>query len=361
MIRVAVVAPHGDRCSIADYARLLAPHVPDDIELDAVPLPAPAASRAEWAAAKTRASAADVVHVHYETALFQSVKPWRNRYARFMRGLGPRRVVTLHDRFPPLEPRWRHRPYRAADLLRDVAYLPWFGRWEAMLFDLAEHYVVHTRALGDRVRAHRGDRCVSRLPMPVPRASARWAGPPPSAHLVSPGFIKPAKGYDDWLDVLPTGLDAHWTIAGPPQDDDDAAHLEALRQRIDSLGLAARVTITGYLPRDEMEALLAQASLAVLPFRRASGSSSVAWAVAVGLPVVATDLPAFRDMAEDGAGMELLPTDARDTWAARVTALLADPARLSALAAQNRRHAECCDFEHLAADYAAIYRRLAER
>jgi glycosyltransferase involved in cell wall biosynthesis len=355
-----MVAPERPRCGIADYARLLVGHMPADIAIDPVPLPPVDAGRGAWAAACARAAAAEVVHVHYETALFAPVKPWRNRYAHFMRVLGRPSLVTLHDHFPELEPRWRQGRRKPADLLRDLAYAPFFHDWEAGLQRLAGHCIVHTRTLAEHARAHLGAGRVSLLPMPIPETSARWQPSPPPAHLVSPGFVKPHKRYEILIDALAAGLDAHWTIAGAPQDEDDARYLEVLRGRIEAHGLGPRVSITGYLPRAGMDALLARASLAVFPFRRASGSSSASWAVAVGTPAAATDLPAFRDMVEVGAGLELLPADDPHAWAGRIADLLADPVRLAALAARNRAHAAACGFGRLAAHCADLYRRLAE-
>jgi glycosyltransferase involved in cell wall biosynthesis len=60
----------------------------------------------------------------------------------------------------------------------------------------------------------------------------------------------------------------------------------------------SRIEFTGYVPEEDVPQLFRSASLAVLPYSSAAGSSGVAHlACEYGLPIVAADLPEFRDMA----------------------------------------------------------------
>ena len=59
-----------------------------------------------------------------------------------------------------------------------------------------------------------------------------------------------------------------------------------------------RIEFTGYVPEEHVAQLFRSASLLVLPYSSAAGSSGVAHlACEYGLPIVASDLPEFRDMA----------------------------------------------------------------
>jgi len=59
-----------------------------------------------------------------------------------------------------------------------------------------------------------------------------------------------------------------------------------------------RIEFTGYVPEEGVAQLFRGASLLVLPYTSAAGSSGVAHlACEFGLPIVASDLPEFRDMA----------------------------------------------------------------
>src|SRR5258708_31142210 len=60
-----------------------------------------------------------------------------------------------------------------------------------------------------------------------------------------------------------------------------------------------QIGFTGYVPEEDVAPLFRRASLLVLPYTSAAGSSGVAHlACEYGLPIVAADLPEFRDMAE---------------------------------------------------------------
>lgn len=59
-----------------------------------------------------------------------------------------------------------------------------------------------------------------------------------------------------------------------------------------------RIEFTGYVPEEQVAQLFRSATLLVLPYSSAAGSSGVAHlACEYGLPIVAADLPEFRDMA----------------------------------------------------------------
>lgn len=360
MIRVASIAPVKERCGIADYMRLHAGLFPEDIQIINVSLPDVHEPQNVWKEAARKANTADLAHVQFEYGLFDPVKPFRNRYTGFMRALHPARVVTLHDHFPVLRPRWRHgAPKGLKDVLRDMAYLPHFRNWERRLFGCASHYIVHTEELRDQAAAHAGKAHVSYLPMPIPSAQAQWEGSQSSSPcLITPGFVKPHKGYDEFLELVAEHESWRWIIAGGAQDEGDASYLDDLKASIIRRQLSGRTEITGYLSRGEMERHMSRATMAVFPFRRTAGSSSIAWAVAAGMPVAASDLPAVRSMRQAGAGIELIPTGDMGTWAARLGDLLRDRASLSTLAQRNRAYARSCGFDRLAASIAGIYRSL---
>jgi glycosyltransferase involved in cell wall biosynthesis len=340
--RVAVAAPARERCGVADYARRLAEALPERFEVTTIDFPQ-SSSRSAWREAAAEADTADVVHVHYETGLFGTVKPYRNRFGSFVRRQRPPVVVSLHDLLPRLTPRWLARPpYGPRDALRDIAYLPFFRHWERAQYGRGSHWLVHTREHQRAVAAATGETRVSRWIHPIPSTDVLWRSDNPTGelgHLVSPGFIKAHKGYSGFVRTVARLSEVTWTLAGGAQDERDRHYAEGLCEEIKSSDLTARIRTTGYLQHDELEALTARATLAVFPFDRVTGSGSVALAIALGMPVVATDLPGLRELVDEGAGVELLPRAEPDCWADRIARLLASPDQLRALAAMNREHA----------------------
>jgi glycosyltransferase involved in cell wall biosynthesis len=135
-----------------------------------------------------------------------------------------------------------------------------------------------------------------------------------------------------------------WTLAGGAQDEADRQHAAQLAQEIASHQLEERVHMTGYLAHGDLETLTAGATLAVFPFDHVTGSGSIALAIALGMPIIASDLPALRELVEAGAGLRLLPHAETESWTDPIERLLASPDELEALAAANREFAQSHSF-----------------
>lgn len=357
MTRLAVVAPHRERCGVADYARQLTASLGAEWRIESLALPE-RDERCAWRRLARRAGQAELVQVHFEYSLFHVVKPYRNRYESLMRRLPGVRVVTLHGSLPRLE----RRPLRTArDALRQLFYLPYFASWETRMHATAEAFVVHTEAMRARAAAAAGADRVHRVPHPVPPCTRRWGlRPGAPTTLVTPGFVKPHKGYTQLLEAVGERTDWRWRIAGAAQTAADELYERRLRATVRSRGLAERVRFTGYLDPERLDEELASATVAVFPFETAAGSGSIAWAIAAGMPVLATDLPELEQLRDEGVGIELLPRAAIADWPTRIAALAGDPARLERLAARNRRYAEAHSYDRVAADLGDLFRRLLE-
>jgi glycosyltransferase involved in cell wall biosynthesis len=358
-MRLGIAAGARERCGVGDLARGLAAAYPFDIEVLWLDYPA-GDTRAAWRRAARAADGLDVVHVHYEYGLFRTVKPYRNRYAAFLGRLRPPVVVTLHGPLPELEPRWRSGRRRVADLLRDLAYLPFFAQWERVMHRGAAHWIVHGRGLCDRIEPVVGAERSTYLPHPIPEVAQRWQ---PSTRempmMVTPGFIKPHKGYNELVQALAAHQSWSWIIAGGPQDRRDHEYVRRLEDALADGRLEDRVCITGYLDRPEMEAAMCGAHLAVFPYAEVVGSGSVAWAIGCGMPVVTTDLPEFRSMRSSGAGIELLPVGTPDRWLEIILRLWREPARLEGLGQKNREYAAANGYDRCAMAHAEIFARVA--
>jgi glycosyltransferase involved in cell wall biosynthesis len=128
----------------------------------------------------------------------------------------------------------------------------------------------------------------------APSASSDVGGP---RRLLFFGNIKEYKGVDDLLTAfaaLPPELEARLTIAG--QCD------ETLRPVLVELAghSPGRVELRlERLPDDELMSLLAEAQVAVLPFRRSTTSGSAMLALCHGRPIVVPDLPGLAELPDE--------------------------------------------------------------
>lgn len=359
MTRVAVVASFNRPCGIGDVAARLARALPSDCSPTLVELPEEDRPN-EWRRVIRRVRGHDVVHIHYEYSLFHAVKPLRNRFGRLLGRIGTPVVVTLHDTLPGLEPRWPH--WRTiGDGIRDLGYLPFFRWWGPAQYRRADRWIAHSRPVYEKAEVLVDPGTVSLLPLPVPPASRSWRwSPSDQLTIVSPGFVKPHKGYELLVEVLERLPGWNWVVAGGSQDDRDRRFVIELKRRVADAGLSQRVRFTGYCPEADVESELARATMAVLPFHRAAASSSLGWAVACETPVVAADLPAFAEVAEDGAGVDLIAGRDADRWADRLAELAGDHDRLGRLATASRRYSADRSDAAVAAAHAEIFRELAK-
>jgi len=77
-------------------------------------------------------------------------------------------------------------------------------------------------------------------------------------------------------------------------------------EEFESVNSRRNVEFTGYVPEDGLPSLFEKASVVILPYHTCTGTSGVAHlASSYGVPIIATDLPEFRELADEGCGIVL--------------------------------------------------------
>jgi len=181
-------------------------------------------------------------------------------------------------------------------------------------------------------------RRITVLPNAVPGPAAvpeRPRGGP--VRLLFLGRLIPIKGVNILLDALATpacrGRDWVLTVAG---DGDRATYQE----QAERLGLAGRVTFTGWLTPEQCRGHLAMADVLVQPSLFEGLPMAVLEAMAYGLAIVATRVGSVHEAVADGcSGLLVEPGDAA-VLAAALERVLADHDLRAALAASARRRFE---------------------
>ena len=197
------------------------------------------------------------------------------------------------------------------------------------------------------VHSHAGEAALVRLGVPVghitriPHAALTGYAdiepvPPPLPDGVPvalfAGLIRPYKGLADLLDAWPT---VRRRVPG--------AILHVLGRSLGGDADAARAAVTEgvvadlrYAEPGEWSGAMLRADVVVLPYRSIDQSGVLATAIALGRPVIATDVGGFGETLTDtGAGLLVPPRDPA-ALAATISALLLDDdlrARLAAAAA----------------------------
>jgi glycosyltransferase involved in cell wall biosynthesis len=115
---------------------------------------------------------------------------------------------------------------------------------------------------------------------------------PTEVTLLSVGRLVGYKGVEGLVAALPHLPQSHvLTVVG------DGPDAPAIRATAERLGVAQRVRLRGYVPSEEVRAWYAAADLYVTLSREESFGLTVLEGAAAGAPVLASDIPAHRDVA----------------------------------------------------------------
>jgi glycosyltransferase involved in cell wall biosynthesis len=216
------------------------------------------------------------------------------------------------------------RPPSASKLAR-------LARRESFVWRYADGYVTITNGLASAYNARFGGR-------------ARVAVVPDGARLVPPGTGHPRplapftvayaghlyawKGVDVLLDAIARVPDVRCLIIGGQEKEPDLARLRTLTSR---LGIESRVTFTGLLPPSAVPDALVQADVLALP-NPASAISTHSTSplklfeyMAAGKAIVASNLPAIREVLTDERTALLVTPGDPDALAAGLRRLAGDP------------------------------------
>jgi glycosyltransferase involved in cell wall biosynthesis len=185
----------------------------------------------------------------------------------------------------------------------------------------------------------------------TPRAR-RPAGATPT--LLALGRLVERKGVDDVVTALAQLPGVQLVVAGGGDaDDSDVARLRALATQ---LGCADRVRFLGPVDRADVPAILSACDVVVcVPWYEPFGIVPLE-AMAVGRPVVGSDVGGLKDTVVPGVTGERVPPRRPDELARVLAALLADPARRAAYGrAGVERVARLYRWEHVAVRTERVY------
>ena len=202
---------------------------------------------------------------------------------------------------------------------------------EALVWRTAEGYVTITRALAGRLTSLLGSRQnLDVIPDGVRLDPHRSWTPPAADPIVAyAGHLYAWKGVDVLLDALARLPAMRGLIVGGHDAEPD---LERVRQRARELGIVDRVEFTGLVAPASVAGHLARARILVLPNLPTTISTHFTSPLklfeymAAGRPVVASDLPAIREVLRDGENALLVEAGNAEALAAAIARLAADPA-----------------------------------
>ncbi|HET8607161.1 MAG TPA: glycosyltransferase family 4 protein [Gaiellaceae bacterium] len=199
--------------------------------------------------------------------------------------------------------------------------------------------VVELGAAPERVRV---------VPHPVYRSEPARADD--GRTLLCLGLIRPYKGLGDAVEAVRRVDGARLLVAGEPVEPVDA-HRAAAGDRAEWR--------LGYLPDEEFDRALGDATVALFPYRaELDQSGALLRALGAGVPAIVYDVGGLAEPVRAfGAGRVVAPGDV-DALAQTARELLDDPAALEAARAGARRARDELTWDAAAAAHLAIYEEL---
>jgi glycosyltransferase involved in cell wall biosynthesis len=264
-------------------------------------------------------------------------------------------VVTVHDTVPFTHPEtltrrgavWHQAMIKRAALRANAIVVP----TQAVAEDLAKHapgpatVAVIPHGVPDVFLAD---------PSPAQAAATAADLALPDRYVLAVGTVEPRKGLDVLIEAMakPYAPDLPLVIVGPRGWGD--VDLTALGQRH---GLTdGRLRVLGRISDADLAVVLRRAAVLAVPSRAEGFGLPVLEALAVGTPVVHSDVPALVEVAGD-AGVPVPRGDAR-TLAATLHAVLDDGPGTRERVAQGQLRASAFTWKHVATELWRLHTRL---
>jgi len=260
---------------------------------------------------------------------------------------GPRRgcelVVTVHDTVPWTYPDgltrrgvgWHRRMVERAARRADALVVP----TAAVAQDLPRHVPCPARVyvVGEGVTA-----AVTHLPVQAAGIATRLGLPP--RYVLAVGTLEPRKGIETLLAALaaPHAPDLPVVLVGQPGWGRLEPAALARRSGLDP----ARVHLLGRITDQELAVVLHGAAVLAAPSLAEGFGLPLLEAMAAGVPVVHSDVPALVEVA-GGVGVTVQRNDV-GALAAALRAVLSDPGAAQAMSAAGRRRAQQFSWERTA-------------
>mgnify|MGYP002762659898 CR=1 FL=1 len=188
--------------------------------------------------------------------------------------------------------------------------------------------------------------------------SAPGAGPvhqPQAAPLlVSVGALKHVKGHDMLIDAFSVISrqypDSHLVLIG------DGPLRTSYEEKIAKMNLADRITVTGWLQPEEVRAWLRESDLFVFPSRSEGFGIALVEAMAVGVPVIASNAGGIPEVVGDLDDALVNPVNSTELLKA-ITALLENRKAQESLRVQVQKRASNYCFSKTVNTYLNEYKR----
>lgn len=253
-------------------------------------------------------SSADVVHVQYNRAIWGGGAFQLEALRTFLDSCTAPVVCTFHDVYPTnpwaewkrkkttrarIAAWWKDRRDRGPQN-RAVRLLLRRAACSLVCFEEERRRLAAYPNAAEKLRVV-GHFVESRGALPDRDAARAALGVEGSRVVTVLGYIHPRKGYDLAVEALPhLPPDVRLVFAGTAAEE-NLDKLKQLKKRAEKLGVAERLSVTGWLTDEEQERWLVATDLALCPFRFFSASGSLTTWLSAARPILVPALPQFDE------------------------------------------------------------------
>jgi glycosyltransferase-like protein len=234
------------------------------------------------------------------------------------------------------------------------------ARWQEIL---ADDYGTHAEVVHNGVDVARFQAADPALA----RALRQRAGAAGRPLILGVGGIEPRKGSDTLMaavaDLRRSGRRPVLAVVGGHSFQDYREYRDRVLSSLPGLGLRldADVMLLGTVPDAELPGWYAAADVLAFPSTKEGWGLAVLEAMSAGLPVVASDLPVFREYLRPGRDALMVPVDDADALAAALAEVLDDPSLADRLRSAGRAVCERFTWARSAAEHRKIYAQVGSR
>ncbi|MGL6072843.1 MAG: glycosyltransferase [Fimbriiglobus sp.] len=292
--------------------------------------------------------------VDYTDTFFNGSRLGETLYPLFTKHLAAPHAVILHENFGRYDPadvdggffsRVWQRLTHLVWTTRDTGTRDYLGYLQTRLFQRAKAIWTHSPTLVE-LRPYDNIRLLPtpayELPAGLPQAL--WPG---QRVLVLLGFPQATKGFDTAIRALPH-LPEDVVVVQIGDAPRCAAYVAELQALADQLGVRRRWIRTGVVQDGELRSILERADVGLAPFRQVHQSSSIGHLIGVGMPIVASQIPAIEALAKDGAGILFTNTEEPEAFAQAILDALSPTETRSRLMTQNHTYTQTHSFRVMA-------------
>jgi glycosyltransferase involved in cell wall biosynthesis len=177
------------------------------------------------------------------------------------------------------------------------------------------------------------------------------------------GTLKFWKGLDTLLEALRLAPTLRLLLIGGGSTDEQ----ERLEQRMHELEISDRVELAGRMPQTDIPGRVAHAACAVHPLppghsisARFTSPLKIVEYLAMGLPVVAADVPSVRELLKDGKTARLYPAGDAEALARILTKLCTDPKASGELSIAGKQSAKEFSYTNRAARLVNLFQQAGD-